>query len=27
MNELKAGWVGITIDRFIDAALEEDLGA
>ena len=27
MNELKAGWSGITIDRFIDAALEEDLGA
>ena len=27
MNELKAGWSGITIDRFIDAALEEDLGS
>lgn len=27
MNELKAGWVGLTIDQFIDAALEEDLGA
>jgi len=27
MNDLKACWVGITIDRFIDAALEEDLGA
>ncbi len=27
MNELKADWFGLTIDQFIDAALEEDLGA
>ena len=27
MNELKADWFGLTIDQFIDAALEEDLGS
>ncbi len=27
MNELKESWFGLTIDRFIDAALSEDLGA
>jgi nicotinate-nucleotide pyrophosphorylase len=26
MNELKETWFGLTIDRFIDAAVSEDLG-